>query len=144
MGYTYYRLLALIPQNVEISFDDIFERLKQRFNLVKGAVVERPTLNHIQIRFDDWLFNIHFEDEFHVLIESGEVAASVSRKRPDWEVIASSDRRVTTHAMPDPDMVYFNTFVFVMEALEAIPNLYIFDPNDGKLWKSGETPPAGS
>lgn len=141
MAYTYYRLLAFIPKGAALSFDQVYERLQRKFSRIKGAVVERPEANHIQLKFDEWLFHVHLEDEPHVAIESEEIAGMFKNKRPDWEVIASSDKRISTHAMPDPNMDHFNDYVFVMEVLEAIPELYIFDPNDGKLWKAGETPP---
>ncbi len=142
MGYTYYKLIALIPKEARVSFDEIYERLKRKFGKIEGVKLERPEVKHIQLRFNDWLFHLHLEDEPHVALESREIAATVVNKRADGDLIASSDKRITTYGMLDPDMEHFNDYVFVIEVLESVPQLYIFDPNDGKLWKSGETPPA--
>lgn len=39
-------------------------------------------------------------------------------------------------------MDHFNDFAYVAQMLESLPDVYLFDPLDSKLWKSGETPPA--
>ena len=139
MGYTYYKLMALIPKDAEITFDDIYARLQRKFAKIEEARIERPETNHIQLRFNDWLYHIHLEDKPSA-IELIEILETFATKRPDWDVIASSDQRMTTYGMSDPDMDHFNDHVFVMEVLESLPELYLYDPNDGKLWKSGENP----
>jgi hypothetical protein len=47
--------------------------------------------------------------------------------------IAICNRRIATHADDDPNMDYFNDYIFVLEALESFDGLILFDPVAGSL-----------
>ena len=77
----------------------------------------------------------------YVLEESQEIATRFGKNRPDKDMIAKCNRRITTASNPDPNMDYFNDYVLVLQVFEKIPNSYIFDNQAGHVYKSTESPP---
>jgi hypothetical protein len=133
MGYTYYAIDVLIPPSNTLTFEDIAIKIRDHL----AGISDSPTViiesDRMKVQRDEWELRIYWEDKPHVLEESREIAKRFAQGRADADVIASCKFRITTAADPDPDMTYFNDYVFVLEALESIKNIYIFDPYDGKF-----------
>ncbi|MDX2139243.1 MAG: hypothetical protein SF123_14235 [Chloroflexota bacterium] len=140
MSFTPYQLTVLIPSGVKISLDEIQERLVSKFARRADVTIERTTDSRISIFFGSWLYTIAWQSNALVIVESQDIATLFAAKRSDQAVIASSDRRISAYGSSDPGMDHFNDFVFIAELLEALPEVYIFDPVSAKLWKSGEVP----
>ena len=133
MGYTYYRLSALIPRDVTLTFPEVANALQGKFSRVQPAPQITVDDKSCVLRWNDWSFRLHFENQPHVIEDSREIAERFASNRADQERIAACDRRITTAADPDPDMSHFNHYIYVMETLESIKGIYVFDPNDGKF-----------
>lgn len=138
MGYTYYRIALLIPSNHALSFEDLANALRTRFNKLRKPPTINAAGNNIQIKYDDWSLRIYWEENLDVLAEAQEIADRFAVNRSDKAVIASCNRRITTSGDPDPNMDHFNDFVHVIEVLESIEDTYIFDPGEGKIRRTDE------
>lgn len=143
MGYSYYSTLVLIPEGHEITLPQVFERLQQRF--IEAGM---PTVawhdpvawydsRHVVVQQDDWKLHLYFEDEAHVKEEAQELAEDLIQDEQDRKLVSSSKSRIAIFGDPDPEMMYFNEYLFVLEEMEKFLGLYIFDPNEGRIWKSG-------
>jgi hypothetical protein len=129
MSFHYYHTLALIPQHVNISFDETAHAIKERFARDKVKVIVETAL--IRVKRNNWELRIWYEEKPEVLVESQEIASNFATKRDDATIIASCNRRFITSADRDPKMDYFNDYVFVLEALESINGIILFNPDDG-------------
>lgn len=138
MGYTYYKFMVMIPDGVEISFDDVYKQLKAKYEKSMTTTVTHPESNHILIQRDSWSYYLDLSDEAHVIIESKEIAGHFAKHRDDGETIASSKTRIEGYGDADPNMKYFETYISVREVLEEIPHVYHFDSQEDKLWKTGD------
>lgn len=139
MGYTYYSLTIMIPENNELTFGQVQERLEKIFASRENTTIDQPKPTHIRIRRDNWYFHVHWYDDSTPVEESPNLARIYGRHREDQDVIASCKRWVTTYGSDDPDMDYFNDYCYVLGMFEEIPNVYILDYD--RLYKSGEEPP---
>ncbi|MCU0479942.1 MAG: hypothetical protein MUE54_01865 [Anaerolineae bacterium] len=142
MGFTYYKTMLMIAETTVLSWDDFFEMLKAEFINNPAKIVEKMSDKQIQIRYKTWVFNLYWETQPHVLEESQEIAQIFAKNRPDKDIIGKCHRRITTASNPDPDMEYFNDYVYVLQVFERIPDSYIFDNQAGHVYKSTESPPA--
>ncbi len=133
MGYTYYRLMTMIPPDATITLGNVTDALEQRFSLIQSPPAINVQEKMCTLDWSNWQFRMYWEDEPHVEEESREIAKRFASGRADTERIASCNRRITTAADDDPNMDHFNHYVFVMEVLEAFEGIYVFDPNGGKF-----------
>ena len=136
MGYTYYKTSLLIPDRYELTFSDLVEKIKKRFSKMIDREIEISGTNTIILHHGEWFLDIYWEDEPHVLIESEEIARLFASDRSDRSTIAACSRRITTAGQPDPNMNYFNDYVYVLEVLEGMPGLFVFDSHAGKIQKT--------
>ncbi len=81
----------------------------------------------MEIWWEHWKMSIHVVDLPHVLLESQEIAHHFASNSSQAQFVTSCDARLEVVGEPDPGMVYFNTFLFVLEALSTLPNVAIFD-----------------
>lgn len=139
MGHTYYRVSLLIPPDNLLSFDEIVHKLethlRSRSPKPLQVVVEGQNLI---LRRDHWSLKVYWEVNERIKDESEDIAEKFASERPDKHVIAACNRRITTAGDPDPNMDYFNEFVYVLEVFEQLANVYMFDPDNGKLRKTDE------
>jgi hypothetical protein len=130
MGYTYYRVEMLIPADMPLTFLEIVRALQVKFSSLSTRQVV-VSEKHCEVRHNGWALRIHWEEEAGVVDEIKEFVYRKAANRPDQARIASFNRLVTTAADPDPNMDYFNDYVFVLEVLENFAGTYLFDPNNG-------------
>lgn len=88
-------------------------------------------IDHIKLAWSNWSLRLLFAVASHVLIESKEIAAGVATHRANRDIIASCNRRIEITSAPDPKMDHFNDYIFVLEVLERIPGVVLFDPYAG-------------
>jgi hypothetical protein len=74
MGYTYYRLMALIPSDIALTFLDVTNAIQHTFSHVQQVPIITADEKSCTLRWDNWTFRIHWENEPHVLEESREIA----------------------------------------------------------------------
>ena len=138
MGYTPYVVLALITPQADADFASVSEAIRTVYERRQIPVQIEQHDKHCILYFDAWSFRIYWEDEPHVLVESQEIAVKFPSTGIDPAVIASCAQRITTAGDSDPDMLHFNDYVYVLEVLERFKGVYLFDPNDGKYFGTGE------
>ncbi len=128
-----YALIAPLPEKNKITLNDVCKLLTRRFD---GGESVSVTMNsrggveaaHIIVRFGKWSLRVHLEDAAHVIDESREIAALYAGGRPDQDVIAQCGRRITIDTDDDIEMVHFNDYVLVCEAIEEAGPVALFDP----------------
>jgi hypothetical protein len=132
MGYTYYQTIILIPANVQLAFAEVVHPLKHHFAEIKHPAEFMLEGDKLTIQMDDdWALYVNWLND--VRIEANEIADWFAKDRPDQDVIASTDRFISTSGDQDPNMDHFNDYVYVLEVLEDLPNVYVFDPINGEF-----------
>jgi hypothetical protein len=138
MGYMYYSQMAMIPADVDLSFELVYVLISEAFvnwklpiDLTGSTKIEISCVN-------EWKYHIGWNDSPSVTVEAQEIAEIFAKARDDKEIIASSTRFISIWGDPDPNMNHFDVYLQVLGLLESIPNIYHFDNIDGLLYKSGE------
>ncbi len=133
MSYTPYRVLALIPSEMDLDFATVIEAVRAKFSRQTSP----PQIDHAAdmctLRRGDWSFRFYWEASPHVLMESQDIAERAAAQGFDESTVAACARRISTAGDPDPDMLHFNDYVYVLEVLEGFKGIYLFDPYDGKF-----------
>ena len=130
--------MALIPPKHDLVFAELVDRLTDRFAGAgdRNVSVEVVEPGVIAVLRDNWSLRVHWEDEPHVQAESVEIASLVAANEEDAQIIRTCRRCITTAGDADPNMLFFNDYVFVLEVLDSIPDLYIFDQNSLDIKKT--------
>jgi len=137
MGFTYYQTLVIIPLNHPLTFADLLDRLRQKFSRQNDFTVEQRHPHQIALRSNDgWELRISLEDAPHAASEAQEIAENFEMEEADRAILKTSISYLSTAADPDPNMNYFNEYVFVLEVFEQYPGLYLFDPHTGEIRKT--------
>jgi hypothetical protein len=87
----------------------------------------------ITVSLGRWDIRLHLDEDAHVAAEAKEFP-NVFPECPRSLEIARCSRRVEI-ASPgrDPNIKYFNDYVFVLQALEEFQGVILFDPVSGEL-----------
>ncbi len=134
-----YQALALLPPHSSCSLDDVARSLEQRFTAVVSSHGEPrliATTHTIILAWSDWSLRVTLADAPHVLLESQEMADLFAAGRSDRELIARCQRRIEVAADSDPQMDHFNDYIFVLDVLERIPHVILFDPSAGTFYEA--------
>jgi hypothetical protein len=124
--------MVLIPPHQTITFTDIAAQLQA--HLAKRNPAAQCSLEGAKITIlldGEYRLRIYWETAPHVLVESQELAAKF--EHPQKAIMATCDRRLTTVGDADPNMNYFNDYVYVLEVLEDLPHVFVYDPLSGEL-----------
>ncbi len=128
MGYKPYQTTVLVPPRNLLTFSMLVDAFKNKMarggTFAPNLVVET---NKIVLRRNDWALTIHWQDQSYVAEESNEIARRFAINHPDFDVIASCNRMVSTAGDSDPDMKYFNDYVRVLEVFESLSDVFKFD-----------------
>lgn len=134
MGYTYYCVKLLVPPTNPLTFDNLafaIERhLENRAPGLHEVIINLPT---ITVKRDNWLLRVHWEDNPEFVAEANEYFKMCAVKHQDRDIISSCNRHISTAGDPDPQMDYFNDYIFVLEVLDKLENVFKFDPYDGRF-----------
>ncbi len=120
-------MLILFHNTRDVATETVAQTLAQ----IPDVRIEIVEPSRIIVWKDSWPIRVWCAKEPHVLQESGEIAELFATERQDRGIIASSDRRFEVSYEPDPDMNYFNTWLFVIEKLFPLVQGKVFDPTDG-------------
>jgi hypothetical protein len=126
-----YRLLVMLADDTDFTLEEFEKRLKKNKPLSE-AKVERDG-DSIKITIDKFSFDIGVSSEPSVVEESAEIAAQFASDRKDKSKIAACKRRIEFESHDDPNLDYFNDYLFVTEEIEAFKGVYIFDPQAGEF-----------
>ena len=131
-----YLALGLVPPSTDISFHAVAPLVFQAFPGEVPAKKAQRTVEDgqlttwiIWLEWPDWKVQIRPVAGTKVL-EFANKVASVDPSRQDNSVIASCDRLIEVQGTDDANMDHFNDYVFVLQALENLPGVVLFDPRD--------------
>ena len=125
-----YESLILVDPDTSISAEQVAAELR-RFYAEDSDAPSEITMHGqtISLRWADYVLQVNRESLPHVLEESAEIAERYAVARSDRERIAQCTCRFSTHGEDDRDMVYFNDYLFVGEAIARLGRVYRFDPS---------------
>lgn len=122
-----YAALALIPPTAPaVMPEGLRDLLQHKLNAV--AVEISVSGNRVDLVVNGLRFSLHVEYGEHVLAESQEIATLYGKVRGDSAVIATCNRRIMLTSDDDSPLYHFNDYIFVLEALEQIDGVILFDP----------------
>jgi hypothetical protein len=128
-----YTILAPFKSAEGATLPAIFTAMRERFRGDESIEVTMETdrwigSQYVQLTSAGWSLRVHSEFEPHVLVESQEIAELYGAGRSDRAAIARCAHRVTIDSDDDPGMNHFNDYVFVLETLERLGAVTLFDP----------------
>jgi hypothetical protein len=134
MGYVPYSLLIIIPNHLNLTFDDVVSALESFFAQIREPhTIVRINEKRVDIqntKIDQWALSVEWQDDDVVQEEMRSFADSFAKERDDYDLIATCRQVINTGGDDDPNMDYFNTFVWTINAFERIPGVIIFDVNN--------------
>jgi hypothetical protein len=135
MSYVPYTLLIIIPNRLNLTFDDVVSTLESFFARIKEPhTIVRVSDKRVDVqntKIDKWALRVEWQDDDLVQEEIQEFADAFAKERDDYKLIATCKQRIYTGGDDDPNMDYFNTYVWTINAFERIPGVIIFDSNIG-------------
>lgn len=133
MGYTPYQTMVLIPEGCGLTFGEVATKLKDRFAGQDGFTVRETGAETLTVVRDGWSLRVAWDASARVAVESQEIADKFVTDAAERAEVAACQVRITTAGDPDPSMKHFNDYVFVLEVLEQIPGIYLFDLQTGEV-----------
>jgi hypothetical protein len=125
-----YRSLVLVDPASDIASAQLGDELR-RFHAGRDRAPRHVDVSDqtVTLRWAGYALTAVRESAPHVLIESQEIAGSFAGHHPARDRIARCAVRFALSGGPDPDMAWFNDFLFVGEALARLGTVYRFDPD---------------
>lgn len=127
-----YEALIFLPEDCPIVIDELVENLYKALGRSCRIEVDGP---EIRIKLDDWVINgvlltgeaIH-EKAVRLVTKHG---ATEHQKAVQS---ARYDRSFEIKCTPDPEMEYFNDYLFVVEAFAALKGALAVDTASMNFW----------
>lgn len=128
-----YDALVLVDPSSPITFQDVEKVLRARSFSVPPAI--QATADHLIVTLNGYHLKLWWAAGPHVRQESAELANEHAKGHPARDRIALCSTRIEVSGDEDMDMDYFNDYVFILEELEKIGTVYIFDVADESFMK---------
>ena len=123
-----YESLILVDNESNITADALLAELQCFYASDKHAPLEISKASQtITLRWSDYELQVAREQLPHVVEESAEIAAQFGVDHPAKDRIAQCECRFCTSGDDDPEMIHFNDYLFVGDALERLGIVYRFD-----------------
>lgn len=122
-----YKALVLLPPTSSTSIEEVKDKLRTFYKNDERDVIVQQHETVIEIVIRGWTCSVHLSSEPHVLIESQQMAEIFAAARLDKDEIATCNRRFEVISEPDPNIDYFNDYIFILQALESFPGIKIWD-----------------
>ena len=126
-------LFCLMQDSSEaLGVQDISERLAAFFSGEKGVDIsfeENPfdaSAKNILLAWDGWWARLFYEQGREVLDDSRTIASICGENSSC--LVSSIDKRIRVLFPDDDSRIHTNHVIFVIEFLQSIPGLLIFDP----------------
>ncbi len=129
-----YETLVLIDNESQITADQIGASLQALFpegNSREARVIRNG--ESLSVEFSGFVLEVHRSSESHVVDESREIATGLQADQQLRDRVSSCTARIELAGGNDFDMVYFNDFCLVLEALEDLGRVYTFDQGSGEF-----------
>lgn len=118
--------VVLLPPTSSASIEEAEDKLRIFYRNDGCDVIIQRRETAIEVIIGEWTCCIYLSSESHVLEESQEMAELFAAARPDKEEIATCNRRFEVIGT-DPNMDYFNDYLFVLQALESFSSVKIWE-----------------
>ena len=123
-----YESLILVDNDSTITTDALLDELQRFYADDKHAPLEISAASQtITLRWDGYVLQVAREELPHVVEESTEIANQFAGSHPAKDRIGQCKCRFATSGDDDLDMMHFNDYLFVGEALERLGTVYRFD-----------------
>ena len=123
-----YESLVLVDNDSTITTDALLAELQRFYADRKHAPSEISSASQtITLRWPDYVLQVAREQLPNVVEESAEIASQFASSHPAQERIGQCNCRFCTSGDDDPDMMHFNDYLYVGEALERLGTVYRFD-----------------
>jgi hypothetical protein len=130
-------LCPIIDVSTGMDIDSLERGLREYFRGIQGWSLEfdddpfDDDSRHLVLRWPDWWVMFFVESGDEVLSEAQEMAQCATE---EWRsAVASSSRRIRVVFADDDQRVYTNEIIYVMEFLETIEGVRVFDPQRGEF-----------
>ncbi len=123
-----YEGLVLIDADSRITPEALVIELRRFYAGNPEAPTDIVVLDSVvTLSWPDYWLKAGWSSAPHVLEESAGLAERAGAHHPDRQRIARCASRVELSGDADPDMLRFNDYLFVGEALARLGNVYRFD-----------------
>ena len=136
-----FSLYCLINENSDSFSLEFFEKeLRKCFSKTEGLSLNYekdpfdPSNKHLLLSWEGWWIKFFYETGQHVIDDSLEIATHA--KISLASEISSIDKRVIVRFADDELKVYTNHIILMMDYLEDIPNIIIFNPKTNTFIES--------
>lgn len=124
MSQPVYQAFLLLTPEAELTVADVQDILRSINDRWQISLHERGVI----VNSDEWEIHIALNEEPWVRDESQEIATALE-DFPEAREIEQCDRRWEVHShTPDPEMDYFNDYLFIVERLSRFPGVIAVDP----------------
>jgi hypothetical protein len=129
MSYSY-QAFVMLPTENSPSPDLVKQQLQQRFDLANPLAQIAIEPEYISITVEDWQLRISANGDPYVLEEAQEIAAEhLEPDDPKRVALATYGFRLEISCDEDPNMDYFNYYIYALEALSEFSGAIVFDPS---------------
>jgi hypothetical protein len=132
-----YTAFALVPSDTDTSLRQaetyIREFYAQQSHAASGTIQIVSQDETLTIHLDSWRMFVVYNCEPYVLEESKDIAEMLSRRHPEMMKLQGYGCRFELWSDEDPNMDYFNEYLFVLEQLSKIPEAVLVDHQSGTL-----------
>jgi len=102
----------------------------QNVRVQQGRHTSVRGIDSVIVWKDDWPVRVTLDAADYVVQESQDIARRHAASRPDRDSIATCDRRIEVSYEPEPQMLVFNTWLFVIEVLRPLVHGIVYDPEE--------------
>lgn len=129
-----YESLVLIHPDTPATSAALAAELRRFYQRIQASpTIVECSESSLELRFPDCVFYITHDRSPHVVEESAEIAEEFGAETGKQDRIAACSSRFDIHSDEDPEMNYFNDFLYVIESSQSLGEVYAFDPNAGIL-----------
>jgi hypothetical protein len=125
-----FTMVAFLSHEPELSADALEKRLREYFHEYDGVTITRDRLptnddDSIILRWDEWRVRLSPETR-GVSADAIDIAQELGEAAPPG--LATWSRWVRAVFGDDPERMYTDQIIEVMEFLKALPGAIVFDP----------------
>lgn len=137
MAFSLYCLID--KSSKDLSLELLAEQLRECFSKTDGFSLEYEedpfdsSEKHLLLSWGEWWTRVFYETGQHVVDDSREIANYVDSDRADE--VSTINRRIVVRFADDDSRSYTNHAILMMDYLEDMPNIIIFNPQKNTFVK---------
>lgn len=134
-----YQAIGLAPPTADVSFGTVAALLSKTFPQEVPAKKAHRTVANDEL--SDWVMRLEWPGwSIELKLVTGEKVTELARKvanvdtsRTDNEMIASCNRLIAIRTSDDPDMEHFNDYTILLQTIEELSGVVLFNTQDGSF-----------